>query len=85
LPSLHYYLGLAYGKLNELGEAHYQFGIHNQREGDWKGAMFHYQEALRYPLPPDRQQAIREAMKEVQEEIRETQHQEGQAPKTRRF
>jgi len=85
LPSLHYYLGLAYGKLNELGEAHYQFGIHNQREGDWRGAMFHYQEALRYPLPPDRQQAVREAMKEVQEEIRETQRQEGQAPKTRRF
>jgi predicted Zn-dependent protease len=86
LPSLHYYLGLVYGKSDELGEAHYQFGIHNQREGDWKGAMFHYQEALRYPLPPDRQQAIREAMKEVQEEIRESQHQEGQGPsKTRRF
>ena len=85
LPSLHYYLGLAYGKLNELGEAHYQFGIHSQREGDWKSATFHYQEALRYPLPPDRQQAIRVAMKEVQEEIRETQHQDGQAPKTRRF
>jgi predicted Zn-dependent protease len=85
LPSLHYYLGLAYGKSNELGEAHYHFGIHNQREGDWKSAMFHYQEALRYPLPPDRQQAIRDAMKEVQEEIRETQRQESQAPKTRRF
>lgn len=85
LPSLHYYLGLAYGKLNELGEAHYHFGIHNQREGDWKGAMFHYQEALRYPLPPDRQQAIRDAMKEVQEEVREAQRQEGQAPKSRRF
>jgi len=85
LPSLHYYLGLAYGQSNELGEAHYQFGIHNQRQGDWKSAMFHYQEALRYPLPPDRQQAIRDAMKEVQEEIRETQRQEGQTPRTRRF
>ncbi|HYA01743.1 MAG TPA: M48 family metalloprotease, partial [Syntrophobacteria bacterium] len=70
LPSIHYYLGLANGRLNDLGEAHYHFGIHSQREGDWKSAMFHYQEALRFSLSPERQQAIRSAMKEVQEEIR---------------
>jgi hypothetical protein len=85
LPSIHYYLGLANGKLNDLGEAHYHFGIHNQREGDWKSAMFHYQEALRFSLSPDRQQAIRSAIKEVQEEIREAQREEAQGSKTRRF
>ena len=85
LPSIHYYLGLANGKLNDLGEAHYHFGIHNQREGDWKSAIFHYQEALRFSLSPDRQQAIRSAMKEVQEEIRQTQREEGQGSRTRRF
>jgi predicted Zn-dependent protease len=84
LPSIHYYLGLADGKLNDLGEAHYQFGIHSQRQGDWKSAMFHYQEALRFSLSPDRQQAIRTAMKEVQEEIRQTQ-QEAQGSRTHRF
>ncbi len=85
LPSVHYYLGLANGKLNDLAEAHYHFGIHNQREGDWKSAMFHYQEALRFSVSPDRQQAIRSAMKEVQEEIRETQREEAQGTRTRRF
>jgi TRAP-type C4-dicarboxylate transport system substrate-binding protein len=47
--------------------------------------MFHYQEALRFSLSPDRQQAIRSAMKEVQEEIREKQREEVQGTRTRRF
>jgi predicted Zn-dependent protease len=85
LPSIHYYLGLADGKLNDLGEAHYQFGIHSQRQGDWKSAMFHYQEALRYSLSPERQQAIRTAMKEVEEEIRIAQRDEAQRSRGPRF
>jgi predicted Zn-dependent protease len=69
-PSVHYYLGLAYGQLNQLGEAHYQFGIHDQGQGSWKSALFHYREALRYTDNPERQKAIREAMKEMEEEVR---------------
>jgi predicted Zn-dependent protease len=58
LPEIHYYLGLAYGKMNQLGEAHYQFGIHYQRSGSLSNAVFHYEEALRHQLRPDQRAAI---------------------------
>jgi predicted Zn-dependent protease len=47
LPSIHYYLGLAYGKMNQLADAHYHFGIHYKRKGSLRNAQFHFQEALR--------------------------------------
>ena len=58
LPQIHYYLGLAYGKMNQLGEAHYQFGIHYLRSGSLSNAVFHYEEALRHQLRPDQRAAI---------------------------
>ncbi|MBW1979587.1 MAG: M48 family metalloprotease [Deltaproteobacteria bacterium] len=69
LPSIHYYLGLAFGKLNQLADAHYNFGIYYQRQHSWKNAAFHYNEALRYSKNPERQHAIREALKQIKDEI----------------
>jgi len=62
LPEIHYYLGLAYGKMNQLGEAHYQFGIHYQRSGSLSNAVFHYEEALRHQLRPDQRAAIEQRL-----------------------
>jgi predicted TPR repeat methyltransferase len=44
--------------MNQLGEAHYQFGIHYQRSGSLSNAVFHYEEALRYKLRPDQRAVI---------------------------
>lgn len=70
LPSIHYYLGLAYGRLNRLGQAHYHFGIHNQREGSRKSALFHYREALRLTENPALRKDIEDAMKDLQDQER---------------
>jgi predicted Zn-dependent protease len=79
LPSIHYYLGIAYGKLNQLAEAHYQFGIHYRREGSFKNAQFHFMEALRYADSPKRKEDIEKQLKEVAGEIKEEQRQDNQS------
>jgi predicted Zn-dependent protease len=65
LPSIHYYLGLAYGKLNQLAEAHYQFGIHYRRLGSLNNAEFHFQEALRHTDSPNRREAIERQLRMI--------------------
>lgn len=73
LPAIHYYLGLAYGRLNQLAEAHYQFGIHYRREGSLKNAQFHFMEALRHADSPNRKEAIEKQLQQVKGEIKEEQ------------
>jgi predicted Zn-dependent protease len=73
LPAIHYYLGLAYGRLNQLAEAHYQFGIHYRREGSLKNAQFHFMEALRYADSPNRKEAIEKQLQQLKGEIKEEQ------------
>jgi predicted Zn-dependent protease len=73
LPSIHYHLGLAYGRLNQLAEAHYQFGIHYRRAGSLKNAQFHFMEALRYADSPNRKEAIEKQLQQVKGEIKEEQ------------
>jgi len=45
---LSHYLGMIYGKLNKLGQAHYYFGQSFKRKGDKGKALFHFQTALKY-------------------------------------
>jgi predicted Zn-dependent protease len=71
LPSIHYHLGLAYGRLNQLAEAHYQFGIHYRRAGSLKNAQFHFMEALRHADSPNRKEAIEKQLQQVKGEIKE--------------
>ena len=70
LPAIHYYLGLAYGKLNQLAEAHYQFGIHYRRQGSLNNAEFHFQEALRHTDSPNRREAIERQLRLIKGEKR---------------
>ena len=79
LPAIHYYLGLAYGKLNQLAEAHYQFGIHYRREGSLKNAQFHFMEALRYADSPNRKEAIEKQLQQLKGEIKEEQREDNKS------
>jgi beta-barrel assembly-enhancing protease len=45
---LFHYLGMVYGKLNNLSQAHYYFGWSFKRKGDRGKALFHFQTALKY-------------------------------------
>ncbi len=45
---LYHYLGIVYGKLNKLGQAHYYFGKSFNLKGDRGKALFHFQTALKY-------------------------------------
>ena len=79
LPAIHYYLGLAYGKLDQLAEAHYQFGIHYRREGSLKNAQFHFMEALRYADSPNLKEAIEKQLQQVKGEIKEEQSEDNKS------
>ena len=79
LPAIHYYLGLAYGRLNQLAEAHYQFGIHYRREGSFKNAQFHFMEALKYADSPSRKEAIEKQLQELKGQIKEEQQENNQS------
>jgi beta-barrel assembly-enhancing protease len=45
---LYHYLGMVYGNLNNLGQAHYYFGKSFEKKGDRGKALFHFKTALRY-------------------------------------
>lgn len=70
LPSIHYYLGLAYGKMNQLADAHYHFGIHYKRKGSLRNAQFHFQEALRLTDSPKEKEAINRQLAEIKGAMR---------------
>ena len=70
LPDIHYYLGMAYGQANELGQAHYQFGLYNEGKGSLSNARFHFQEALRHTKSPELEKEIRSHLGRLDKEIR---------------
>jgi predicted Zn-dependent protease len=61
----YYQLGIAYGRQNKLGLAHYYFGIHFKRLGKIDQAKFHFQKASEFAKDdPDLKNRIEKAMKE---------------------
>lgn len=76
LPSIHYHLGLAYGKMNQLANAHYHFGIHYKREGSLGNAQFHFEEALRHTDSFHQREAIRKELGEVRQEAKALQREQ---------
>jgi predicted Zn-dependent protease len=76
LPSIHYHLGLAYGRMNQLADAHYHFGIHYQRQGSLRNAQFHFQMAMRHADSPQQKEAIRKEMVAADDELQEKKREE---------
>ena len=70
---LFHYLGMVYGKLNDLGQAHYYFGQSFKMKGDRGKALFHFQTALRYvDNDPNQKDLIEKEIKSIApEKIRE--------------
>ena len=66
---IHYYLGMIYGNLNDLGQAHYHFGKSFGLKGDRGKALFHFKTALRYAeKDPAQKDRIEEEIKNLESE-----------------
>jgi len=60
----YYHLAMAYGKANEQGESHYNFGIYFKKKKKMKSALFHFKAAQKY-FPKESQKG-REIQKEIE-------------------
>ena len=45
---IYYSIAMAYGKLKEMGDSHYYFGIYFKKQKKTESALFHFKEALKY-------------------------------------
>ena len=70
LPKIDYYLGLAYGKNNQLVDAHYHFGIYYKRKGSLRNAEFHFQEALRLTDDPKEKEILNRELEQIKGAMR---------------
>jgi beta-barrel assembly-enhancing protease len=58
-----YNLAIAYGRMNNMGESHYYFGIYFNKKNKTESAIFHFHEALKF-IPPESPRA-----KEINNEL----------------
>ena len=70
LPRIDYYLGLAYGKNNQLVDAHYHFGVYYKRKGSLRNAQFHFQEALRLTDDPKEKEILNKELAQIKGALR---------------
>jgi beta-barrel assembly-enhancing protease len=65
---IHYYIAMAYGKMNNAGESHYNFGLYFKKIKKKDSAVFHFKEALNYfPRGSEREIIISKELKEIAE------------------
>ena len=84
MDSIHYHLGMAYGRTNQLGEAHYYFALHHLRHGSLRNASFHFQEALRRTEDPARREEIRKKLAMIDKKAAEAAREEQKQNSNRR-
>ena len=61
---VYYSIGMAYGKLKDMGNSHYYFGIYSKKQKKIDTALFHFKEALNYfPMNNPRYQDIQREIK----------------------
>ncbi len=60
---IHYYIAMTYGKLNILGESHYNFGLYFKKIKKKESALFHFKKALDlFPDGSERADLINQAI-----------------------
>ncbi len=61
---IHYYIAMTYGKLNIMGESHYNFGLYFKKLNKKDSALFHFKKALDYfPQGSQRAESINQTIK----------------------
>ena len=64
-PQARYFLGQAYGKMEKMGDAHYNLGIFYMGKRDLKTAMFHLDKASEGISDPDKLEKIKKMKEEI--------------------
>ncbi len=67
-PRAIYFLGKAYGRLGELGKAHYYLSLYHRQQGDFENAGFHIRQAMKYPDMPIRPDEADTLLEDVRKE-----------------
>ncbi|OPY87274.1 MAG: TPR repeat-containing protein YfgC precursor [Smithella sp. PtaU1.Bin162] len=63
---IYYYIAMAYGKLNILGDSHYNFGLYFKKQNKKDTALFHFKKALDYfPHGSAKADAVDQAIKSL--------------------
>jgi len=66
---IYYSIGMVYGKLKEMGDSHYYFGIYFKKQRKIETALFHFKEALKYyPMNNPRYQDIDREIRQLSSE-----------------
>jgi len=66
---IYYSIGMVYGKLKEMGDSHYYFGIYFKKQKKNDTALFHFKEALKYyPMSNPRYQDIDREIRQLSRE-----------------
>ena len=68
---VYYSMGMVYGKLKDMGNSHYYFGIYFKKQRKTETALFHFKEALKYyPESDFRFQDIQREIRILSDEVR---------------
>ncbi|HYA13570.1 MAG TPA: M48 family metalloprotease [Syntrophales bacterium] len=63
---VYYSIAIAYGKTNDPGDSHYNFGIYFKKKNKMDSALFHFKEALKYfPNYSEKYQEIEQEIKSI--------------------
>jgi tetratricopeptide (TPR) repeat protein len=63
---VYYSIAMAYGKTNNPGDSHYNFGIYFKKKNKMDSALFHFKEALKYfPNYSEKSQEIEKEIKSI--------------------
>jgi len=64
--NIYYSIAIAYGKTNDPGDSHYNFGIYFKKKNKMDSALFHFKEALKYfPNYSEKYQEIEQEIKSI--------------------
>ncbi len=74
---IYYPAGEAYGRINDMGNAHFFLARYHEERMEFQTAMFHSKKALSHALSEERKSIIRKQMRRMQKEISRRSMEEG--------
>ena len=74
-----FFLGQSLGRIGELGEAHFTLGRYHRMRGSLETASFHFDRALSETRDPEKQEEIRQRIRDLDDAIKRQKRQEREA------
>lgn len=74
-----FFLGQSLGRIGELGEAHFTLGRYHRMRGSLETASFHFDRALSETRDPEKQEEIRQRIRDLDAALKQQRRQEREA------